>query len=321
MIGSNLQIGEGRDRELLHNAETFCYKETSTGPLLAHVYDDKLNAAPAKPLLIFFHGGFWDTPAISQFATQALHFMGRGCVSILAETRVKSKHQSTPLDAVEDAMELIIGTKKHTELLGVDPKKIILVVDDTDELQKSKSLKFRLDRMYPLVKYKVFRDELVKRKEKKPLVNELLVSHQLNKSNFLLKQKKFTKNDSIMFCGSMPISHQKKSFDKKFGKVPYEYDLKSELIQKIKAFNNFIDLCAKNDIQLIVALPPNFRVISNGFENRMKHFVGTKGVVWKYEQSKPDYSDSDNFFDNAHLQKKGAVIYTADLIAYLKTAH
>jgi hypothetical protein len=201
------------------------------------------------------------------------------------------------------------------------PKKIILVVDDTDELQKSKSLKFRLDRMYPLVKYKVIRDELVKRKEKKPLVNELLVSHQLNKSNFLLKQKKFTKNDSIMFCGSMPISHQKKSFDKKFGKVPYEYDLKSELIQKIKAFNNFIDLCAKNDIQLIVVLPPNFRVISNGFENRMKHFVGTKGVVWKYEQSKPDYSDSDNFFDNAHLQKKGAVIYTADLIAYLKTAH
>ncbi len=127
MIGSNLQIGEGRDRELLHNSETFCYKETSTGPLLAHVYDDKLNAAPAKPLLIFFHGGFWDTPAISQFATQALHFMARGCVSILAETRVKSKHQSTPLDAVEDAMELIIGTKKHTELLGVDPKKIILV--------------------------------------------------------------------------------------------------------------------------------------------------------------------------------------------------
>jgi hypothetical protein len=174
--------------------------------------------------------------------------------------------------------------------------------------------------MYPLVKYKVIRDELVKRKEKKPFVNELLVSHQLNKSNFLLKQKKFTKNDSIMSCGSMPISHQKKTFDKKFGKVPYNYDVKSELIQKINAFNDFINLCEKNDIQLIVALPPNFRVISNGFENRMKHFVRNKGVVWKYDQNKPDYSDPDNFFDNAHLQKKGAIIYTADLIAYLKAS-
>lgn len=212
-------------------------------------------------------------------------------------------------------LELLLKNKSNQI-----PEKIILVVDDADELQKSKSLKFRLDRMYPLVKYKVIRDELVKSKEKKPFVNELLVSHQLNKSNFLLKQKKFTKNDSIMSCGSMPISHQKKTFDKKFGKVPYNYDVKSELIQKINAFNDFINLCEKNDIQLIVALPPNFRVISNGFENRMKHFVRNKGVVWKYDQNKPDYSDPDNFFDNAHLQKKGAIIYTADLIAYLKAS-
>lgn len=199
------------------------------------------------------------------------------------------------------------------------PKQIILVVDDADELQTSKSLKFRLDRMYPLVKYKVIRDELVKRKEKKPFVNELLVSHQLNKSNFLLKQKKFTKNDSIMPCGSMPISHQKKTFDKKFGKEPYQYDVKSELIQKINAFNHFMDLCHQNKIQLIVALPPNFRVVSNGFEKRMKHLVGNKGLVWKYNQDKAAYLDPDNFFDNAHLQKKGSIIYTADLIAYLKT--
>jgi acetyl esterase/lipase len=127
MIGSNLQIGEGRDRELLQNAETFCYKETAAGSLLAHVYDDKLNATPAKPMLIFFHGGFWDTSAISQFATQALHFMGRGCVALLAETRVKNKHQSTPLDAIQDASELIIGAKKNADQLGIDPQKIILV--------------------------------------------------------------------------------------------------------------------------------------------------------------------------------------------------
>jgi hypothetical protein len=48
--------------------------------------------------------------------------------------------------------------------------------------------------------------------------------------------------------------------------------------------------------------------------------VRNKGVVWKYDQNKPDYSDPDNFFDNAHLQKKGAIIYTADLIAYLKAS-
>ena len=111
----------------------------------------------------------------------------------------------------EFLLRLTLETKGNKK-----PKTVILVVDDSDELKVAKSLKFRLDRMYPLLKYQAIRKELVKRKAKKPILNELFVIHQLNKSNFLFKQKKFTSNDSIMPCGSMPISHQKKTFDKIF---------------------------------------------------------------------------------------------------------
>ncbi len=196
------------------------------------------------------------------------------------------------------------------------PKTVILVVDDSDELRPSKSLKFRFDRLYPLVKYKAVRDEMVKRKEKKPIITELLVLHQMNKSNFLFKQRKFTKNDSIMPCGSMPISHQKKTFNKVYNTEIYNYSREDELIQKVKAFRTFIAHCKKSSIQLIVAVPPNFRKVSTGFVPRLKQLMDGYGTVFIYNENKPAYKNPDFFFDNAHLQKNGAEVYTAELIHY-----
>lgn len=196
------------------------------------------------------------------------------------------------------------------------PKTAILVVDDGDELKPSKSLKFRLDRMYPLVKYKAIRDKLVERKEKKPIINELLVIHQLNKSNFLFKQRKFTKNDSIMPCGSMPIGHQKKTFDKIYGHEPYVYSRDGEMIQKIRAFRSIVAMCKKYDVQLIVAIPPNFRKVSTGFEARMRQMLDGYGTVWKYNEDNPVYSNPDYFFDNAHLQTNGSRVYTSELVKF-----
>ncbi len=120
-------FGATRDRELLKDATTFCYKETDQGGLHAHVFFPPEHPAETPTtLLIFFHGGFWDASAATQFATQCLHFAERGCVCIAAETRVNSKHQSTPQDAIEDAQDLIIAAKKNCETLGIDPQKVVL---------------------------------------------------------------------------------------------------------------------------------------------------------------------------------------------------
>jgi acetyl esterase/lipase len=120
-------FGPTRDRELLKDATTFCYKKTEQGDLHAHVFFPlDPPQGPPTTLLIFFHGGFWDAYAATQFATQCLYFAERGCVCIAAETRVSSRHQSSPLDAIEDAQDLIIATKKNASTLGIDPQKVVL---------------------------------------------------------------------------------------------------------------------------------------------------------------------------------------------------
>lgn len=120
-------IGEARDREILKDAETYIYAEREEGPVVAHVFNppNHTTDAPA-PLVVFFHGGFWDTPMPTQFVPHCLHFASRGAVAVAAETRLWSKHRSSPLDAVEDARELIRCLRRNAAALGADPDRVIV---------------------------------------------------------------------------------------------------------------------------------------------------------------------------------------------------
>ena len=131
------------------------------------------------------------------------------------------------------------------------PTTAILVVDDGDELKTTPALKFRYDRMFPLVDYKMIRDELVRRNKKKMFFADILIAHQLNRSNLMLRKKKFTKRDSITREGSMLIWKQKKTFNYTYKSEPYIYSKQGELLWKLKAFNGFVKLCKKNNIELI----------------------------------------------------------------------
>lgn len=121
-------IGEARDRELLKDSSAFAYKKTDAGELHAHVFlPENMDTNKKLPLVIFFHGGFWEVSTPAQFAPHCLHYAAMNVVAITAETRVNAKHKSTPQDAIEDAQELILAAKKHAYVLGIDPEKIIVV--------------------------------------------------------------------------------------------------------------------------------------------------------------------------------------------------
>ena len=120
-------IGEARDREILKDAETYIYAERPEGQLAAHLFapPNRTEGRPA-PLIVFFHGGFWDTPMPTQFVPHCLHFASRGAVAVAAETRLWSKHRTNPVDAIEDARELIRCLRRNASAIGVDPQRVIV---------------------------------------------------------------------------------------------------------------------------------------------------------------------------------------------------
>ncbi|MBC8127612.1 MAG: alpha/beta hydrolase [Gloeobacteraceae cyanobacterium ES-bin-144] len=119
-------IGEARDREILKDAATYLYQERPQGPIQAHMYFPE-NASPEpRPLVVFFHGGFWDTPTPTQFVPHCLHFTSRGAVAVAAETRTSARHGTGPLEAIADARDLIRWLRHNADMFNIDPERITI---------------------------------------------------------------------------------------------------------------------------------------------------------------------------------------------------
>jgi len=117
-------IGEAREREMLKDSSSYIYHATPQGDILAHVFQPDDSCIGPRPAVIFFHGGFWDAAMVTQFVPHCLHFTSRGAVALAAETRTSSKHGTGPLEAIEDARELIRWVRANSESLNVDPARI-----------------------------------------------------------------------------------------------------------------------------------------------------------------------------------------------------
>ena len=119
-------IGEARDREILKDAATYVYERRPQGDVLAHLFLPEKDGSEPRPVVVFFHGGLWDTPTPTQFVPHCLHFASRGAVAVAAETRTAAKHATGPLEAIEDARDLIRWLRHNADTFHLDPDKITI---------------------------------------------------------------------------------------------------------------------------------------------------------------------------------------------------
>ena len=119
-------IGEARDREILKDAATYVYQNRPQGEVQAHVFFPTFDSPTPRPVLVFFHGGLWDTPTPTQFVPHCLHFASRGAVTVAAETRTSVRHGTGPLEAIEDARDLIRWLRYNAGTFHLDPNRVTL---------------------------------------------------------------------------------------------------------------------------------------------------------------------------------------------------
>lgn len=119
-------IGEARDREILKDAATYVYQERPQGPVQAHVFFPQNPSPEPRPVVVFFHGGFWDVPTPTQFVPHCLHFASRGAVTVSAETRTSGRHGTSAVEAIADARDLIRWLRHNADTFNIDPDRVIL---------------------------------------------------------------------------------------------------------------------------------------------------------------------------------------------------
>lgn len=120
-------LGQARQEEMLRAAVTLPFKETGSGDLHCHFFiPPDFNPEEPGSLVLFFHGGYWDTSTPTQFVPHARHFAARGALTATVETRVRAEHGTGPMEALEDVRDLLNWLGKHADGFGIDPSRVVL---------------------------------------------------------------------------------------------------------------------------------------------------------------------------------------------------
>lgn len=123
------------------------------------------------------------------------------------------------------------------------PEKIILTVDEVI-FKEDRSLKFRLERCYPLLKYKAIKKILAEKEQKNMWLAKYSSLYMINRTMLQFSKKQHTKYDTIWDNGSMPLTFQKKVITHEL-KQSKQYSISNEVEGKLKAFKNIITLAKK----------------------------------------------------------------------------
>lgn len=106
--------------------EEYIYKEVDSVQLKLHVYyPDGFKKKKKYPAIVFYFGGGWIGGSMFQFEDQAKYFSSRGLITVLADYRVSSRHQTTPFDAVSDAKSAIRYLRENAKKLHIKKNKIV----------------------------------------------------------------------------------------------------------------------------------------------------------------------------------------------------
>ncbi len=78
----------------------------------------------SRSAMIIFHGGGWAGGAPKNTFDRGRHFASLGMVAISAEYRLSDQKTITPLEAMEDARDIIKWTRANAATLGIRPDRV-----------------------------------------------------------------------------------------------------------------------------------------------------------------------------------------------------
>ena len=125
LIVGLLQLNYSQNKIQQIKSEKILYKSTNEGELNLFIYKpSEFDIKKKYSCLVFFHGGGWNSGNPEQFQRQSRYFASRGMVAISVEYRIRNKHGTSPIQAMEDAKSAIRFIRSNARLLSIDPGKI-----------------------------------------------------------------------------------------------------------------------------------------------------------------------------------------------------
>lgn len=106
-------------------AEKVLYKKTPQEDMYLYILRPQVKSRNALPAIVYFTGGGWVAGDVYGQIPNPAWFRDHGIIGIEADYRVKSRHETTPIECIQDAKSAIRYVRQHAQELGIDPDKII----------------------------------------------------------------------------------------------------------------------------------------------------------------------------------------------------
>ncbi len=125
LIVGLLQLNYSQNKIQQIKPEKILYKSANEGELNLFIYKpSEFDIKKKYSCIVFFHGGGWNSGNPEQFQRQSRYFASRGMVAVSVEYRIRNKHGTSPIQAMEDAKSAIRFIRSNARLLSIDPSKI-----------------------------------------------------------------------------------------------------------------------------------------------------------------------------------------------------
>jgi len=125
LIVGLLQLNYSQNKIQQIKYEKILYKSTNEGELNLFIYKpSEFDIKKKYSCIVFFHGGGWNSGNPEQFQRQSRYFASRGMVAVSVEYRIRNKHGTSPIQAMEDTKSAIRFIRSNARLLSIDPSKI-----------------------------------------------------------------------------------------------------------------------------------------------------------------------------------------------------
>lgn len=109
---------------VIEGATEYVYKSVDGVDLKLWVFTPEGASSNQAPAMLFFFGGGWNGGTATQFVRQSQYLAKRGMVGIVADYRVKSRHNVRANSCVEDAMDALRYVTAKANELGIDRDRI-----------------------------------------------------------------------------------------------------------------------------------------------------------------------------------------------------
>lgn len=116
---------EPANPDVLPGADSYTYKVVGDTALRLHVFKQSPKASEARPAIVFFFGGGLMRGKITHFQAQAKALSKLGMVAVLADYRVKLRHNTGPVEAISDAKAALRWVRENAEKLNIDPQQVV----------------------------------------------------------------------------------------------------------------------------------------------------------------------------------------------------